>query len=255
MYMPYSKLREYKGKGNFEFKTETPFKEEAKFILYFCSNARIKVKATFILSKIKEQEISEKLKSRSEVSLNGILFDENDESKDIGTISIEKMAVVSWSYINCKPGKPLTLQLELLCISNVDIIYSNEESICVEIHYGLTNFIFWGCEYSEEDGRFLLDKFNAKINNLAVLFKKVENYREIESELEAKKGCYVTSEAIVSLIIDENDKARSIILDITELLSLATRNFVYPIYEDYFYSGELIRTILKPVLRSRCEIT
>lgn len=244
--MPYSKIRDYKGKGTFEFKAEIPFKEEANFTLCFYSNARIKVKASFVLSKTKAKPIMEELKTRSGIGLNGILF---DESKDIGTISIEKMVVNFLSSISCELGRELlTLQLEMLGLSNVNIIYSNRESTCVEIHYGLTNFTFWGCEYPEENGRFLPDKFNAEINNLDFLFNKVKNYEDIESELKVKKGCYVTSEAIVSLTIDESDKASFIILDVAKLLSLATRNFVYPIYEDYFYNGKLIRTTLKTVL-------
>lgn len=244
--MPYSKLREYKGKGTFEFKTEMPLEEEANFSLYFYSNAMIKVKASFILSQIEVKAVNEKLKSRPELSLNGILFDDNDESNNIGTISIEKLVVVSRSELNHELGK--ALQFELLCLSNVGIIYSNKELVSVEIHYGLTNFVFWGCEYSEKDGSFFLDKFNAEINNLAFLFKKIDDYGDIESKLKTKKGCHVTSEAIVNQTFDESDKAELVVTGVTELLSLATRNFVRPIYEDYFYNGALIKTILKPVL-------
>jgi len=245
--MPYSKLREYKGKGNIKFKKMIPLEEEATFTLCFYSNSKIKVKASFILPKVEIESITEILKTRLELSLNGVLFDEKEESKSIGTISTERMIVVSQSCSINEFGTPLKLQLEMLCLSHVNIIYyDNEESVCTEIRYGLTNFTFLGCEFSRKDKGYPLDKFNAEINNLTVLFKKVEEYEDIEQRLKANKGCHVTSEAIISLTTDESTKARSMILTATELLSLATRNFVSLIYEDCYYNGNLIRTTLKP---------
>lgn len=47
--------------------------------------------------------------------------------------------------ISAKKGETVTIKFELRCFSNVDILYSDEKSRTVEIHYGLTNFIFSGC--------------------------------------------------------------------------------------------------------------
>ncbi len=143
--------------------------------------------------------------------------------------------------VSAEIGEFMTLKLALRCFSAVDIIYSDEKSGRVEIHYGLTNFIFLGCAP-------LLNQFNTNVNNLNFQFKKVSDYVEVERRLKDKKGCQVTSEAIVEVSITEIDNANSTIYNIIELLSLATRNFVSPIYEDYFYNGELIRTILNPIL-------
>ncbi len=242
--VPYTKLREYNGKGTFEFKMEESLKQEANFKIYFFSNARIQIETSFLLSSVMAKIIEGNQKGLFDVSLNGIVV---DEIEDIGTISIEKMAINSIT-INSKKGEIVTIQLKLLCFSIVDIIYSDEKSGKVKIHYGLTNFIFSGCIYSIEGKNSLLDKFNVNVNNLNFQFKKITDYKGIEERLKDKKGCYITSEAIVDISINERDKAKSTIFDMIELLSLATRNFVSPIYEDYFYNGELIRTILNPVL-------
>ena len=242
--MPYIRSREYSGKGIFEFKMEKPVKQEADFIISFFSNAKIIVETSFLLSESMVQIIEENLKGLFEVSLNGIVL---DEIEDIGTISIEKMAINSLN-IKVQKGENVKFELEFFCISTVDIIYSDEKSGNVEIHYGLTNFIFSGCSYSVEDEKSLLDKFDANVNNINLLFKKVRDYKEFEKRLKDTKGCYITSEAIVNVSITEREMAKSTIFDIIELLSLATRNFVSPIYEDHFINGELIRTILNPVL-------
>lgn len=242
--MPFNKLREYSGKGTFEFKMKEHLTIETNFNIRFFSNARVIVETSTLLSPSTAKIISENQNELFDISLNGIITDVNG---DIGTISIERMFINSMN-ISAKKGEIITFQLEFLCFSAVDIIYSDEKSGNIEIRYGLTNFIFSGCTYSEEDGKLLLDKFDANVNNINFLFKKVEGYNELEKRLKEIKGCYITSEAIVNVLIAEREIAKSTIFDIIELLSFATRNFVSPVYEDHFYNGELIRTILNPVL-------
>lgn len=242
--MPFNKLREYSGKGKFEFKMKENLTIESNFNINFFSNARVIVETSILLSPSTGKIIKENKKELLNISLNGIITDVNG---DTGTISIEGMFITSMN-ISAQKGEITIFQLEFICFSIVDIIYSDEKSRNVEIHYGLTNFIFSGCTYSEDDGKFLLDKFDANINNINFLFKKVEGYKEFEKRLKETKGCYITSEAIVNVSIAEREMAKSTIFDIIELLSLATRNFVSPVYEDHFYNGELIRTILNPVL-------
>lgn len=242
--MPFKKLREYGGKGTFEFKMKEHLTIETNFNIDFFSNARVIVETSTLLSPSTVKIISENQNELFDISLNGIITDVNG---DIGTISIERMFINSMN-ISAQEGEYITFQLEFLCFSAVDIIYSDEKSGNVEIHYGLTNFIFSGCTYSNEDGKLLLDKFDANVNNINFLFKKIEDYEEFEKRLKETKGCYITSEAIVNVLITEREMAKSTIFDIIELLSFATRNFVSPVYEDYFYNGELIRTIFNPVL-------
>ena len=131
--MPYSKIRDYKEKELLNSKQKHLLKKR-HFTLCFYSNARIKVIASFVLSKTKAKPIMGELKTRSDISLNGILF---DESEDIGTISIEKMVVNFLSSISYELGRELlTLQLEMLGLSNVNIIYSNRESLNNQSNFG-----------------------------------------------------------------------------------------------------------------------
>ena len=244
--MDHSRLRRYKGKGTFEFKIEGSCKENAEFVLDFLSNSKITVETKLLVTKnnlpIMEKQINERI--IIEAKLNGFVIDEND---DIGTISIEKLAINS-SSVSSKKGEYVQLELKMICYSTVDIIYSDEKSVDAEIHYGLTNFVFSGCEYSVEDNKHILDRFDATVNNFNILFKKVGNYLDMENRLNAKRGCFVTSEAIVTTPVDNSDKARNTIYDVVELLSLATRNFVSPTYEDYFCGGTIFRTVLNPVI-------
>lgn len=242
--MDYSRLRRYKGKGTFEFKLEESCKENAEFVLDFLSNSKITIETKIVLTKNNSHIMEKHIKHIVKAKLNGIVIDEND---DIGTISIEKLAINSLS-VSSKKGECVQLELKMICYSTVDIIYSDEKSVDAEIHYGLTNFVFLGCEYSVEDNKHILDRFDATVNNFNILFKKVENYIEIENRLNAKRGCFVTSEAIVTTPVDNSGKARNTVFDVVELLSLATRNFVSPTYEDYFCGGNIFRTVLNPVI-------
>ena len=120
---------------------ETPLKQEANFNIYFFPNARIKVQTSFLLSKTAAKIIEEYKKGLFNISLNGIV---TNEIEGTGIISIEKMSINSMN-ISAKKGETVTIKFELRCFSNVDILYSDEKSRTVEIHYGLTNFIFSGC--------------------------------------------------------------------------------------------------------------
>lgn len=112
----------------------------------------------------------------------------------------------------------------------------------------MTNFVFTGCAYTVVNGVNTLDKFNAEVNGMNFLFKKAEDYKAVEKKLKDEKGCLLTSEAIVEVSNTKTDKANSAIFNIIELLSLATRNFVSPIYEDRYSNGVLVKTVLNPVL-------
>ncbi|MCD4821171.1 MAG: hypothetical protein K8R11_03690 [Methanococcoides sp.] len=236
-------LREYNGEGTFTFKTDKLCEQKAKFTLLFFSNSRIIVHTEFALTKENLSTLT-MVESSVEGDLNGSIVDKNNE---IGHISIEGLLVTS-SGLSAKSGENVKNKVSMICLSNVDIVYSDEKSIDVESHYGLTNFVFLGCEYSKNGRSRILDKFKANIRDLSFLFKKVENYAEIKSRLTEKKGCFVTAEAIVNLSIDSTDESKEIIFDISRLLSLATRNYISPIYEDHFYEGRIIKTTLNPVL-------
>jgi hypothetical protein len=239
--VPYIKLREYNGRGKFEFKMSEPLVIETDFKLYFLSNAKAVVEISYFLSPANINIISENQKGLFDVSLNGKVTDPQ------GFIYIEKMVINSIN-ISGEKGKIITFRLELYCDSSVDITFSNETFENVQVHYGLTNFLFSGCAYTTVGDTFLLDKFNAKINGLNFLFKKVKDYKEVENRLKSFKGCLLTSEVIVEVSNNEIDTTNSMIFNIIELLSLATRNFVSPIYEDHFHDGKLIKTILNNVL-------
>lgn len=243
--MSYVKLREYDGKGLFEFKIEKPQKIEADFRIYFFSNAQTKIVTSLMFTKALMEIFKEFNEGQKfEVNLNGIITDVND---DIGTISIEKIALAKIE-VSGKKGELLKCDLELICFSAIDILYSDETSGEVEIHYGLTNFIFTGCSCSVAGGNSVPDKIIFNVNNYNILLKKVSNYEENENILKEKKGCHITSEAIIESPIDEIDNVKSTILNVIELMSLATRNFISPIYHDYYLDGEIIRTVIEPVL-------
>lgn len=239
--MPFDKLREYNGQGKFEFKMEELVEVEADFKLIFYSNAKAILQTSFFLSPTTAPIFNENKKGLFDISLHG------NVSIPRGSILIEKLFISNLN-LRMDEGKPVTLTLELLCNSTINISFSDEESEKIVIHYGLTNFVFSGCAYSKIGDRLFLDKFNAEVNGLNFLFKKVKGYKEVEERLKNKKGTLLTSEAVVEVSASELDKTSSTIFEIIELLSLATRNLVSPIYEDHYCDGKLVKTTLNPVL-------
>ena len=88
--MPFKKLREYGGKGTFEFKMKEHLTIETNFNIDFFSNARVIVETSTLLSPSTVKIISENQNELFDISLNGIITDVNG---DIGTISIERMFI------------------------------------------------------------------------------------------------------------------------------------------------------------------
>ncbi|NPE31774.1 hypothetical protein HNV12_28215 [Methanococcoides sp. SA1] len=242
--MPYEMLREYNGTGLFEIKSDTSLNFESKFKLNFFSNALIEVETTIPFTKTSATIMNKTRENLVELSLNGVVF---DKSEAVATISIEKMAINN-STLKFEKANPVNIYLKMRCFSDINIIYSDEKLIEVDIHYGLTNFVFFGCETSKVNKQSIRNKFKIEVENYNFLFEKVENYKTLEVKLKEKKGIYVTSEAVVNLPVDKKEELRLIVDSLIELQSLATRNFVSNIYEDWFYDGAIIRTVLKSSL-------
>lgn len=119
--MSYVKLREYNGRGEFEFNMGEPLESEADFKLTFHSNAQITVEASFFLSPETARIIQENQKGPFEISLSGKVRDPS------GYISIEKM-FINTINIDFKKGKTVKVWLELFCFSFVDITFLDKKN-------------------------------------------------------------------------------------------------------------------------------
>ena len=122
--------------------------------------------------------------------------------------------------INPRPAEPITIKM------------ARDTSRQVEVHYGLSNFYFLGCEATSTDTGFKLDKFRASIGNFEMLFKWCEDYDDVVSKLEESGKVLLTSELIVQTEVDRLEELDRVVTDALLLLSFATGSWVGIVYRD-----------------------
>jgi hypothetical protein len=160
-----------------------------------------------------------------------------------GEISITKLVLNRTSFKYTRQQASVTFQL--VSIGNAVIEYvplMPHQSI--EVHYGLTNFDFMGCEYSREENRTARDKFRANLENVEFTFKQAKNHRNIITGLSNDHDVAVTAEAIVSNEFSILGKLEEILDSVATLLSFATGNYISWVYRDVYSSGALVGSVL-----------
>ena len=131
--------------------------------------------------------------------------------------------------------------------STVEMEYAKVSSQqMVEVHYGLTNFDFWGCEYTRVRNEVAPDKFSACLTGVEIAFKQVKDYRNIISELETTRDVKVTAEAIATAAFSGLEELEQLVGDVATLLSYATGTYISWVYQDVYDNGQLVRSLLYP---------
>lgn len=234
-------VKKYSGKGMFNFDLEDEINLELEFTLKQYSNAKIEIEAH--LNQISPDIVELMNKFQEEriilVSVDGTI------DKPEGTVKIEE------SYLNTigldfKKDEYFLFKFVLKVFKSIEIIFNkdiNPEKITV--YAGLTNFIFRGCKTIIKG----LDGFNTEISGLNLNFIHNEDYNEkIKALKENKKKVVITSEVTTVLPKDKENVFTNIIIQLTDLLSYASRNRISHIYEDYYDDNDLLyKTVLRPV--------
>lgn len=112
----------------------------------------------------------------------------------------------------------------------------------VEVHYGLSNFYFLGCEATRTDDSFKVDKFRVYIEKFEMLFKQHEDFDEIITKLEESGKVLLTSELIVQTELDMLQELDRVVTDTLLLLSFATGSWIGIIYRDILNDRGLIES-------------
>ena len=132
--------------------------------------------------------------------------------------------------IELKPAEPLTVKI------------ARDTSQQVEVHYGLSNFYFLGCEATRTDDGFKVDKFRVSIEKFEMLFKQHEDFDEIITKLEESGKVLLTSELIVQTELDMLEELDRVVTDTLLLLSFATGSWIGIIYRDILNDRGLIES-------------
>jgi hypothetical protein len=138
-----------------------------------------------------------------------------------------------------------TLSLTMISRDVVVIDYaSSQPDMPVELRHGLTNFLFLGCQASRTASSVRLDKFTTTVEDFHVTYHVLPTFNPGDT---LPEETLLTSEAIVTIDLNELDRANDAVYDSLMLLSLANGNYIASIYEDFLQQGTLLKTILTPV--------
>ncbi|QPW62109.1 hypothetical protein [Clostridium botulinum] len=138
-------------------------------------------------------------------------------------------------------GSPKTV--DFVKIKNNFIKKNNK----IRLKAGINNFKFAGLEYSNNNGRYIRDKFKVDINETEVYFKLKENIKQIEQFIEGHR----IESAVMSYIcfdIEQNYNIEDIekfLSDISWFLSLITLNTTFVPYIEIYNNDEIIYKRLK----------
>jgi len=134
---------------------------------------------------------------------------------------------------------------ELISVSHAEIEYSKvAPNQTVEVHYGLTNFAFLGCEYSRTASGAYLDKFSSVLGGIELTFKRSPDHEVTVKALADSRDVAVTAELTTNVSSASLGHIKELIDDATILLSYATGTYISSIYQDIYSNGQLLKSIL-----------
>jgi hypothetical protein len=108
-----------------------------------------------------------------------------------------------------------------------------------EVHYGLSNFYFGGCEATPTEKGWKLDKFRLKVQNLDLLFRQLDDYGHRIAILGQDGGIMPTSELVVTVQPNKLEELDKTVFDVLVLLSYATGSWIGVVYRDVLEGTEL----------------
>lgn len=241
-------VKEYSGFGKFKFSYDKDIIVDSNFSLNQYSDGKIIINCEV---SIFSQEYVEIMNMNGRGLINVSMGGEVKNPQ--GKMIINRAFIDKLTTKFNKADSIATCSIVLKSFDVVELNFLDDKEMeNLELHSGLTNFIFGGCErYDTGKGGFRVDRFRCKIKNFEAIFVQKEDYKRIADELKEKKGKLVTSEIIINFSIKEESKIKEILDNVTMLLSYSTRTLVSPIYEDYFNEDKLVKTRLKPILTTR----
>src|SRR5438309_6948501 len=138
------------------------------------------------------------------------------------------------------------IKYEFLALAPVEIGSLTPAQTPVTVRFGITNFVFTGCQWSTTSGSSRRDTFRTLIDGLTFTFKQLDGYDGIVANLEANRDTLVTSDAAVTCNQLDLQRVENSIYDVLCLLSLAAGTWLAPVYEEVYFQSEVKRTVLFP---------
>jgi len=233
-------LFEYKGQGKIILDNGIDFETEFSIITKHNGDASLYSKS--FLTEKNVIILKEEIESNSPIHAK--FFGQENRTK--AEISINDLYLNSLELV-AEKGKFIILELDFIIVSDIIVKYHHlSEDDVVTIDFGLTNFLFNGCEWSEIGNRRVRDKFQVKINGFDVLFRQDTNYEEIAKKIKRNKCIAVCSHAIIITTVDRIEKLDETLQDAITLLSFASGSYIATVYRNIYKNNELFQTQFRP---------
>lgn len=238
-------VKEYTGKGHFLFNiNDKEIYLDLDFRLIQYSNARIIIKCYSneeLLSSQMNLLIEEFDNNSLKTSYIGGTIQNIDGIE--GTIEIEEAYVINGNFI---PSDNAPIMI-LRSFEPVNIVFKEVPDEDLMVCGGLTNFIFGSCENING-----FSGFKADMDSFGVSFIKCDDYsKKVKSLQKEEETILVTSKACLNVSNRDGSDFNELFTNLTNLLSYAHRTRISCIYEDYIVDGELLKTILRPIITKK----
>jgi hypothetical protein len=231
-----SLIRTYSGRCELIFGTGVVL--NADYRLQFSSDGRIDVTA--------ELPYTEETESVVKARLGGNLIECSFKGRaENASLGITKLVLANTGMRVDSSGSHWVF--ELTSATPVEIDHAPfDPNKSIEVHYGLTNFIFNGCEYSTYGNVSRLDRFGATLDGFALIFRQIQQDKVFVEKLAASHDTEVTAEVVAKLPFESMRLVDELVEDALMLLSFATGTYIATIYSDIFVENTLVRSILCP---------
>lgn len=163
---------------------------------------------------------------------------------DNKSVAIELLHLQSASPSMNQSGQ--RIKYEFLALAPVEIGSLTPTQTPVTVKFGITNFVFTGCQWSTTNGSRRRDTFTSLVDGLTFIFKQLDGYDDIVANLEANRDILVTSDVAVTCEQSELQRVENSVYDVLSLLSLAAGTWLAPVYEEVYFQSEVKRTVLFP---------
>src|SRR3989338_10014359 len=166
-------IKEYSGFGKFKFSLGEEVLINSKFSLYQYSNGKIFIHCEVsIFSKEYIEIMNMNNKGLINVSMDG------EVQNPQGNIIMKRAYIDKLTTKFNKAESVATCFIILKSFDTVELIFIDDTKIdSLELHAGLTNFVFGCCErHDTGKGGFVVDRFRCKLRNTEIIFIQNKDY-------------------------------------------------------------------------------
>jgi hypothetical protein len=229
-------LRKYRGTGIFSAPSMPAIK--GNFTLEFEDSGK------YSMSMIPEDQIVA-MKFTDSSLLKGSF--KGTSSKPFFELEIETV-YLSNVKMEAKEGQSLKMEFSFLIASPIKLLFIpiklTEE---VEFRRGLSNLLFYGTQMVQQGTYRVFGKTIWQLAGKVIILQQIADYKQVTEHLMEYRDVAVTCEIKMVGSLSELPAFTEISENLQNLFSLASANYITPMYEDVYFNGQISSSTLFPL--------